>query len=345
MLGIDDAFPFGDLDDILPGLLEGTERIYITLGEHKQFDQKLLDWVGNIRQREAGGAQPPGEFVELKHLLHELRLYKSPRELKLMRKAAQITSDAHCRAMRACEPGMTEGQLEAELTYEFMRQGARHPAYPCIVGAGEHACVMHYVENSAVIGKGDLVLIDAGCEFEHYAADVTRTFPSSGKFSKAQQEIYELVLAANVAAIEQCQPGNTFNAPHDAAIETIVAGLIELGFLLGDLDDIMAEEAYKDFCPHKTSHWLGMDVHDVGDYRFDDAWREFEPGMVLTIEPGIYVPSNETTDHVPKRYRGIGVRIEDDVLITKTGHEVLTDGVPKRVAEIEALMAQPASSA
>ena len=340
MLGIDDAFPFSDLDDILPGLLEGTERIYITLGEHPEFDQKLLSWVAGIRQRESGGAQPPGEFVELKHLLHEQRLYKSPAELKLMRRAAEITCGAHIRAMQTCEPGMTEAQLEAELTYEFMRHGARNPAYPCIVGAGANACVLHYVDNRATIGGSDLVLIDAGCEYEHYAADVTRTFPANGKFSKPQRQIYELVLQANLAAIEQCQPGNSFNAPHEAAVETMARGLIELGFLLGDFDEVMAEEAYKDFCPHKTSHWLGMDVHDVGDYRFDEAWREFEPGMVLTIEPGIYVPINDTTAHVPKRYRGIGVRIEDDVLITKNGHEVLTEAVPKSVKEIETLMAE-----
>ena len=340
LLGVDDAFPVSDMDEILPGLLEGTERIYITLGEYQDFDQKLLSWVSSIRQREAGGAQPPGEFVELKHVLHEMRLYKSPAELKLMRKAADITVGAHRRAMQICEPGMTEGQLEAELTYEFMRHGARNPAYPCIVGAGVNACVLHYVENRCSINPGDLVLIDAGCEYEHYAADVTRTFPASGKFSKAQREIYELVLAANEAAIAQCRPGNSFNAPHDAAVETLVDGLIELDFVLGDREEIMAQEAYKDFCPHKTSHWLGMDVHDVGDYRFDDAWREFEPGMVLTIEPGIYIPPDETTDHVPERYRGIGVRIEDDVLITKTGCEVLTQGAPKQVADVEALMSQ-----
>ena len=339
MLGIDDAFPFSDLEDILPGLLEGTERIYITLGEHPEFDQKLLGWVATIRQREAGGAQPPGEFVELKHLLHELRLYKSPAELKLMREAATITCDAHLRAMSACEPGVTEAQLEAELTYEFMRRGARSPAYPCIVGAGANACVLHYVENKCSIVSGDLVLIDAGCEYQHYAADVTRTFPANGRFTKAQREIYDLVLRANEAAIAQCRPGNTFNAPHDAAVATMAAGLIELGFLLGDYEEIMEQEAYKDFCPHRTSHWLGMDVHDVGDYRFDEAWREFEPGMVLTIEPGIYIPINETTNHVPKRYRGIGVRIEDDVLITKNGHEVLTTGVPKSIDAIEAFMA------
>ena len=338
ILGVDDAFPYGDLEDILPGLLEGRERIYMTLGEHPGLDQQLLGWVANIRQREAGGAQPPGEFVELKHLLHELRLYKTPQELRLMKRAAEITANAHLRAMRACQPGMTEGQLEAELTYAFMREGARHPAYPCIVGGGENACVLHYVDNNAVLNKGDLVLIDAGCEFEHYAADVTRTFPVSGRFSKIQKLIYEIVLDANVAAIEACVPGNHFNAPHEAAVRVMVKGLVDLDLLEGTVEEIIESEDYLHLIPHKTSHWLGIDVHDVGDYRFEESWRELEPGMVLTIEPGIYIPRHESTDHLPARFRGIGVRIEDDVLITKKGPQVLTSVVPKSVVDIEAVM-------
>ena len=338
MLGVDDAFPSTDLADILPGLLEGKDRIYITLGEYPSFDQRLLGWVADIRKREASGAHPPGEFVELKHLLHEQRLYKSSKEQKLMRRAAQITAGAHIRAMTHYRPGMTEGQLDAELTYEFMRHGARNAAYPSIVGSGANACVLHYVENNDDIDAGDLILIDAGCEFEHYAADLTRTFPSNGKFSQAQKAIYDIVLAANLAAIDQCRPGNHFNAPHEAALRVMVEGLVALDLMFGEVQDILADESYKDFCPHKTSHWLGIDVHDVGDYRIDEQWRELQPGMMLTIEPGIYLPMNDSTAHMAKKYRGIGVRIEDDVLITKSDPEVLTDAAPKQTQEIEAMM-------
>ena len=338
MLGVDDAFGSADLGEILPGMLEGRERIYITLGEYPDFDRRLLGWVADIRQREAGGAHPPGEFMELKHLLHELRLYKSAPELKAMRKAADITVGAHVRAMQACRPGMNESQLEAELVYEFMRHGARSPAYPNIVGGGANGCVMHYVANQDVLRKNDLVLIDAGCEYEHYAADVTRTFPVSGTFSPSQRALYEIVLAANEAAIAACRPGNHFNAPHEAAIQVMVDGLLQLKILAGDAEQIIAEESYRQFCPHKTSHWLGIDVHDVGDYRIDNEWRALEPGMVLTIEPGLYIPRNELTEHVPSRYRGIGIRVEDDVLITRNGCEVLTAGAPKQIDDIEALM-------
>lgn len=341
MLGVDDAFPYADMEDILPGLLEGRDRIYINLGEYPEFDGRLLGWVADIRKREAGGAQPPGEFMELKHLLHEQRLYKSAQEIKLMRKAAGITADAHIRAMGAVRPGMKESQLEAELTYEFMKQGASTAAYPSIVGGGNNACVMHYTANDATLKKQDLVLIDAGCEYDHYAADVTRTFPVGGKFSAAQRAIYDIVLQANLNAIAECRPGNHFNAPHEAALRTMVEGLVELGLLHGEVDALLQEhDEVRDFCPHKTSHWLGIDVHDVGDQRIDDEWRELEPGMVLTIEPGIYIPHNDTTEHLPARYRGIGVRVEDDVLITKNGCEVLSAAAPKQADAIEALIAE-----
>lgn len=339
VLAVDDAFGYDDIEDILPGMLEGRERIYVNLGEHRSFDQQLLGWVANIRQRESGGAQPPGEFVELKHLLHELRLFKSKKELSLMRRAAEITVEGHIRAMQTCQPGMTEGQLEAELTYAFMRRGARTPAYPSIVGGGDNACVLHYVANEAVLNDGDLVLIDAGCEYQHYAADVTRTWPVNGRFSKTQKALYDVVLAANEAAIEACQVGEHFNAPHDCAVRVMVAGLLELGILDGDVDEILAQQAYKHLIPHNTSHWLGIDVHDVGDYRIEDSWREFEPGMVLTIEPGIYIPRALAGEGIPGVYLGLGIRIEDDVLITSTGPEVLTDGVPKTTQAIESIMA------
>ncbi len=335
VLGVDDAFPVGDLGDILPGLLEGRERIYTNLGDHPEFDRQLMGWVKNIQSKQVHGAKPPGEFIVLAHLLHDLRLYKSSAELKLMRRAAEITTAAHLRAMRASRPGLTEAHLEAELIYEFMRSGARFPAYPCIVGAGRNACVMHYVRNDAPLRDGEMVLIDAGCEFELYASDVTRTFPINGKFTATQRAVYEVVLEAQLAAIAAAQPGAPFDAPHRTAVATMVDGLIDLGVLEGEPGEIIETEAYRKFCVHKTSHWLGLDVHDVGDYKVDDAWRTLEPGMVMTVEPGIYLPDDES---VPKAFRGMGIRIEDDVAIAKAGNEVLTAAAPKTIADIEPAM-------
>ena len=337
-LGLDDAFPLSDMDDILPNMLEGRERIYLTLGEYPDFDNKVLHWVNSIRAREAGGAVPPGEFVALKHLLHEQRLYKSAAEVRIMREAARITCQAHRRAMAACRPGLTELALEAEIQHEFLVNGARSSAYPSIVGSGRNACVLHYTDNDAVLKEDDLVLIDAGCEFRHYAADVTRTFPVSGRFNRGQQALYEVVLEANRTAIDRCRPGEQFTAPHQAAVRVMVEGLVALGVLHGDVDEIVETEGYRTFCPHNTSHWLGSDVHDVGDYRVGGAPRELEPGMVLTIEPGIYLPPGEATAGLPPRWRGLGVRIEDDVLITRQGHEVLTAQAPKTVADIQRVM-------
>ena len=339
VLGVDDAFPITDLSDILPGMLEGRERVYLTLGEHPEFDNQLMTWVNDIRARESGGAVAPGEFVSLKHLLHELRLYKSAREQAMMRDAARITVEAHVRAMQACAPGINELDLEAELTYHFMRNGARSPAYPSIVASGANACVLHYIDNRATLRKGDLVLIDAGCEYEHYAADLTRTFPVSGTFSDTQRAVYEVVLEAQKAAIDQCVVGQHFNAPHDAALRVMVEGLIDLKLLKGSVEEALETESFRRFCPHKSSHWLGLDVHDVGDYRVGGAWRELEPGMVLTVEPGIYIRDDEDNAGLARKWRGIGVRIEDDVLITKGGPDVLTEAAPKTVADVEAVMA------
>ena len=338
MLGVDDGFPIGDLGDILPGLLEGREKVYANFGEHPEFDRDILGWVKTIRGKQVHGAMPPGEFLVLSHLLHDLRLYKSAHELKLMRRAAEITTGAHIRAMRTVRAGGTEAGLEAEIIYEFMRNGARHAAYPCIVGAGKNACVMHYVRNDGPLKDGDLVLIDAGCEYQYYASDVTRTFPINGKFTATQKAVYEIVLKAQLAAIATMKKGAGFNVPHETAVRVMTEGLVELGLLDGEVDELVAKESFKRFCVHKTSHWLGLDVHDVGDYRVDDAWRTLEPGMVLTIEPGIYIPDD---DSVPVKYRGIGIRIEDDVLVTRDGHEVLTAAAPKTVKEIEAVMRKP----
>ncbi|MEC9154898.1 MAG: aminopeptidase P N-terminal domain-containing protein [Pseudomonadota bacterium] len=335
---VDDAFPITNVDDILPGLLEGRRRIYQTMGEYPAFDQKLLSYVATIRGREAGGAIPPGEFVSLKHLLHEQRLIKSDAEIQLMQKAADISARAHIRAMQCCTAQLTEGQLEAELLYEFMRNGARHSAYPSIIGSGNNGCVLHYTNNDAPLQDGNLVLIDAGCEYQHYAADITRTFPVSGLFSPPQRALYNIVLAANEAAIAQCRPGTPFNAPHEAAVAVMVEGLIRLGLLQGTVADNVEAETYLQYCPHKSCHWLGLDVHDVGDYRLAEQWRPLQPGMVLTVEPGIYVAQDSPKSEVIEPYLGNGIRIEDDVLITDNGCQVLSRGVPKAAAEIEALM-------
>ena len=336
VLGLDDAFPRADMQDILPGLLEGKERIYITLGEYAAFDAQLMGWVQRMRTRESGAAIPPGEFVALKHLLHEMRLYKSAGEIRLMERAAQISASAHGRAMRACAPGQNESHLEAELIYEFMRQGARTPAYSSIVGAGSNACVMHYAANNAPLKRGDLVLVDAGAEYQYYASDITRTFPVSGKFNAAQQAVYEVVLNAQTEAINAARLGNHFDMPHQSALATLVQGLIDLRLLKGSVDGAIESGAYRSFCPSKTSHWLGIDVHDAGDYRVGGAWRELESSMVITVEPGIYIPAD--LPGIAAKWRGIGVRIEDEVLITRDGPRVLTSGAPKTAKDIHAMM-------
>lgn len=337
-LGVDDAYPIADIDDILPGLIEGRDRVYYSMGKDDQFDDQVMDWVKVIRSKAQMGAHPPGEFLMLDHLLHELRLIKSKAEIKHMDKAAKISVEGHCRAMAVCKPGMMEYELEAELLYAFTRNGSRAPAYTSIVAAGENACVLHYNSNQDKIKDGDLVLIDAGCEFDYYASDITRTFPANGKFSPEQKAIYQIVLDAQTAAIEAIEPGAAWDAPHRASVKVIVQGLVKLGLLKGRVPTLIKNESYKDFYMHKVGHWIGMDVHDVGDYKIDDKWRLLEEGMVTTIEPGIYIsPENKK---VAKKWRGIGVRIEDDVLVTKNGYRVLSEGVPKTVDEIETYMAE-----
>jgi Xaa-Pro aminopeptidase len=333
--GADDAFPIGDLDDILPGLLENTERVYASMGGDPAFDRRLLDWINLVRDKSRAGITAPVEIVDLDHLLHEMRLIKSPAEIRLMRKAAAISSAAHIRAMRACRPGLNELDLEAELQHAFATGGARHAAYPSIVGSGANACILHYTENRSRLRKGDLVLIDAGAEVEGYAADITRTFPVGPRYNRAQRAIYELVLEAQQAAIDMVRPGNHWNDPHDAAVEVLATGLVALGLLKGRPRQVIAKGGYRRFYMHRTGHWLGLDVHDVGDYKVGGEWRVLEPGMTLTIEPGIYLPAGEKG--VGPRWADIGVRIEDDVLVTAGGHEVLTAAAPKSVADVEAL--------
>ncbi|MFT6957585.1 MAG: Xaa-Pro aminopeptidase [Halieaceae bacterium] len=335
--GADDAFPLSDIDDILPGLIEGRDRVYYSMGRSSDFDQQITAWVSSIRSKEASGAVPPGEFTDLDHMLHDLRLLKSAAEIRLMRKAGEITGKAHEQAMRISRSGCYEYHLEAELQYEFARSGARHPAYPSIVGGGDNGCILHYIENNARLKEGDLVLIDAGCEYQGYAADVTRTFPVNGRFSPAQRALYDVVLAAQLAGIAEIRSGNHWNQFHDATVKVITEGLVKLGLLKGRVSTLIEQEAYKAFYMHRAGHWLGLDVHDVGDYRIGGEWRLLEPGMVMTVEPGIYVSPNN--HKVAAKWRGIGIRIEDDVAVTADGCEVLTENLVKTADDIEALMA------
>ena len=334
--GADDSFPISDLDEILPRMLEERTRVYYAMGCDPELDRRMSEWISSIRAQARSGIQGPLEFIALDHYLHELRLFKSPAELKAMRTAAGISAAAHARVMRACRPGMMEYQLQAEMEHECARQGARHQAYPPIVGGGANACVLHYINNTESLHDGDLVLIDAGCEYDHYASDITRTFPVNGRFSKAQRELYEVVLDAQLAAIDAVRPGAHWNKPHEAAVKSITRGLVRLGLLKGRTPDLIKKEAYRKFFIHRTGHWLGMDVHDVGDYKIDGEWRTLEPGMTLTVEPGLYIPPG--TRGVAKKYHGIGIRIEDDVLVTADGHEVLSADAPKAVDDIELLM-------
>jgi Xaa-Pro aminopeptidase len=334
--GADDAFPIGDIDDILPGLMEGRAKVYYTVGIHREFDQRVLGWVNGLRAQAKQGRHAPYEMVALEHELHEMRLFKSRAECAQMRHAAEIAARAHVRAMRACRPGRFEYEIAAEIRHEFMRARADISYLP-IVGGGANGCILHYRENADELRDGELLLIDAGCEYESYASDITRTLPVNGRFTPPQRAAYDVVLEANLAAIEAVRPGASWNRPHEVAVQVLTAGMVRLGLLKGRVPSLVKSLAYRRFYMHKTGHWLGMDVHDVGDYKIGDAWRQLEPGMVLTVEPGLYIPPG--TRGIPPEFRNIGIRIEDDVLVTREGHEVLTTGVPKHAREIEQLMA------
>jgi len=333
--GADDAFPIGDIDDILPGLMEQCERVYQTMGVNHDFDQRIIGWVNTLRGQAKLGMHTPQEFVALDHLLHDMRLYKSRAELGVMRRSAQIAVGAHVRAMKKTRPGVQEYEVMAELLHEFHRHRADISYHP-IVGGGANGCILHYHENSDELHDGDLLLIDAGCEYGLYASDITRTFPVSGRFSPEQKAIYDVVLEAQEAAFACIRPGRHWNEPHDAAVKAVTQGLVKLGLLKGRVPALIKAEAYKKLFMHRTGHWLGMDVHDVGDYKVGDEWRVFEPGMVLTVEPGIYIPAG--TRGVAKRWWNIGVRIEDDVVVTADGCDLLTSGLPRTTAEIERVM-------
>jgi Xaa-Pro aminopeptidase len=333
--GADDAFPIDDIDDIIPGLIESCRRVYYTMGMYKDFDARIADWINSLRSRESKGVHTPREFVALEHLLHDMRLYKSRAEIKAMRRSAKIAVAAHARAMRTVRPGLREYEVEAEFRHEFRRHNA-WVSYSPIVGSGANACTLHYVDNCAVLEDGDLVLIDAGCELDYYASDVTRTLPVSGRFSPEQLAVYELVLEAQLAAIDRTRKGNHWNDPHDEAVRIITRGLRALGLLDGSLKRLVADGAYREFFMHRTGHWIGMDVHDVGDYKVGDQWRMLETGMVMTVEPGIYIPASAKA---PAAFRNIGVRIEDDVLVTPNDPDVLSKGLAKTPDAVEAAMA------
>ena len=369
--GADDAFPIEDIDDIVPGLMENRTSVHYSMGLDATFDQQVMSWMSGLKGKIRSGIKAPHEFISLDLILHDMRLYKSSAEHSFMRYAAKTAMASHQRAMKICKAGDYEYQLEAEILHEFRRKGME-PAYSSIVGGGENSCILHYIENNAVLQDGDLVLIDAGAEYQGYASDITRTFPVNGKFSEPQRQLYQIVLDAQKAAIEKAKAGNTWNQPHEAAVRVIVAGLLEVGLLSGELESILEkekkkeekqvaehkiksrrarhndeqfkdenaedkkeEESYKQFFMHKTGHWLGLDVHDVGDYKVDDQWRLLEAGMVMTVEPGLYISPNKKVD---EKWWNIGIRIEDDILITVEGNEVLTQDLVKEVDDIERFM-------
>jgi Xaa-Pro aminopeptidase len=351
ILQVDQAYTIDQVDEIMPNLLDGKQRIYTSLGANSAFDQQVLHWHHLVKQKVRTGSTAPHQFSTLEHLLHEMRLIKSDAEISQMQEAADISAKAHCQAMLSVAPGMFEYQLEAEMNRIFMSAGSRWPAYPSIVGSGDNACILHYTANNQTIDDGDLILIDAGCELDYYASDITRTFPANGRFNESQAALYQLVLDAQSQAIAAVKPGNHWDQPHQAAVTVLTKGLVQLGLIKLDpeyagqqqdpssevIADLIEQQAYRPFYMHKTGHWLGMDVHDVGDYRVNGEWRQLQPGMVMTVEPGIYVaPDNEDVDEC---WRGIGIRIEDDVVVTEQGCHVLTDGVVKEIADIEALMA------
>jgi Xaa-Pro aminopeptidase len=333
--GFDDAQPFAALDEALPKLMANQPALFYAPGLDPAWDVRILRWLNEVRAHARTGVTAPVEIRDLRVALDEMRLVKDAHEIATMRRAASISAGAHVRAMRATRPGAMEYEVEAELLYEFRRHGAQFPAYWPIVAGGANACVLHYRDNSQRLADGDLLLIDAGCELDGYASDITRTFPVNGKFNGPQRDVYDLVLASQAAAIAEVRPGHGWNAPHDAAVRVLAQGFIDLGLCSGTFDEVMEKELYKQFYMHRTGHWLGLDVHDAGDYKERGEWKQLVPGMTLTVEPGCYI---RPADGVPERFWNIGVRIEDDALVTATGCEIVTSGAPKRADDIEALM-------
>ncbi len=336
--GADEAFSIAELEKRLPDLLEGRAEVHCALGACASFDKIIINAVETVRSKVRSGVEAPSALLDIRPTIHEMRLIKSPAEIALMRKAAEIAADGHIRAMQFCKPGLNEFQLEAELTHEFQRQGARNHAYTPIIGSGANSCILHYINNDQPIKSGDLVLIDAGAEYQYYASDVTRTFPANGRFTEEQRAIYEIVLDAQLAGIKAVRPGTEWHKIEEIVVKVITQGLINVGLLKGKLNDLIKNQAYFPFYMHRSGHWLGLDTHDAGRYKVGDKWRKLAPGMIRTIEPGIYISSD--TPGVAKRWHNIGIRIEDDVLVTANGNEVLSQNVPKQIHEIEALMAK-----
>jgi Xaa-Pro aminopeptidase len=324
------------LDDRIPKLLNNKTYFLYSLGVNPNFDTQMAAWVNLIRSKGRKGGNIPKMWIDLNAIVHSHRLKKSPYEIALMREAAGISARAHIRLMQSCRPGKMEYYLEAEFLYACYSVGARAMAYTPIVGAGQNACVLHYTQNNKPLNPGELVLVDAGCEYEYYAADITRTFPVNGKFTEPQKAIYELVLRSQLAAIELIKPGASWNSLQDKIVQVLVEGLVSLGLLVGKADTLIADQAYRKFYMHSSGHWLGLDVHDVGDYRVGEQWTPLEAGMVLTVEPGLYISANQP--EVDKQWWGIGVRIEDDILVTESGYEVLSHQAPKTIDAIEQLM-------
>ena len=333
--GFDEAWPIGELDRELPDLLADQPALWTSLANDPQWDRRMLDALKTTRANVRAGTRAPHSAHEISAVLDEMRLIKDDFEIALMRRAGEISAAAHCRAMRATRPGRFEYEIEAELLHAFRASGSQFPAYPSIVASGPNACVLHYVDNDRRMADGELLLIDAGCELDGYAADITRTFPVNGRFSGPQRDLYQLVLAASHAARATVRPGNHWNAPHDAAVAVLTQGFVDLGLLKGKAQDLIADAHYRRFYMHRTGHWLGLDVHDAGQYKIGSAWRPLVPGMTFTIEPGCYI---RPADDVPEAFWNIGIRIEDNILVTAEACETLTDGVPREIEDIEALM-------
>ena len=333
--GFDETFPIAKLDESLPQLFANQAAVFCDVGAVPDWDQQVIGWINKVHAQVRSGVSAPGEIRNIRRILDDMRLIKDEHEIGTMKRAAGISSQAHRRAMRMVRPGMREYQLEAELIHEFRRQGAQAPAYTSIVAGGANSCVLHYVQNDAVLNDGDVVLIDAGCELDGYASDITRTFPVSGKFTGPQRDIYQMVLSAQAAAIAQVKPGNQWEAPHDAAVKVLAQGMVDLGLCKGSVSGVIESGDYRRFYMHRTGHWLGMDVHDAGDYKRNGAWLALKPGMMLTVEPGCYVRPGEG---VPEIFWNIGVRIEDDALVTDSGCEIITAAAPKNIDDIELLM-------
>lgn len=334
---VDQAFSINQLDELMPSLLDGRSIVYSLMASQTSLQQQISNWIGAVRKKVRQDAVPPHTLHSLEPIIHEMRLHKSEAELAVMQYAMDVSANAHIRAMKECKAGLYEYSLDAALEYEFRRGGARLVAYNSIIASGANACILHYQENNAKLAEGDLVMIDAGCEIDCYASDISRTFPVSGTFSKQQKALYEIVLSANLAAIKEVAPGKPYQSIHDAAVRVITQGLIDLGILQGDLEQLIIDKAYLAFYMHGTGHWLGLDVHDVGNYRINKQSRSLNVNMVLTIEPGIYIAPDNM--NVAKEWRGIGIRIEDNVVVTETGSHLMTEKVPKTISEIESIMA------